>query len=77
MGVKQARCIFNSAFQCAKAPAISTNGDECNTQQTHRTDLRQRPTEAIAGKQGDAIDPTALEGLSGKSYAIPNKRNIS
>ena len=32
------------------------------------------PTEAIAGKQGDAIDPTALEGLSGKSYAIPNKR---
>jgi isoquinoline 1-oxidoreductase beta subunit len=32
------------------------------------------PTEAIAGKQGDKIDPTALEGLSGKSYAIANKR---
>ena len=32
------------------------------------------PTEALAGKQGDKIDPTALEGLSGKSYAIPNKR---
>jgi isoquinoline 1-oxidoreductase beta subunit len=32
------------------------------------------PTEALAGKQGEKIDPTALEGLSGKSYAIPNKR---
>jgi isoquinoline 1-oxidoreductase beta subunit len=32
------------------------------------------PTEALAGKQGDKIDPTALEGLSGKSYAIANKR---
>ncbi|MCI0997536.1 xanthine dehydrogenase family protein molybdopterin-binding subunit [Pseudomonas corrugata] len=32
------------------------------------------PTEAIAEKQDDKIDPTALEGLSGKSYAIPNKR---
>ena len=32
------------------------------------------PTEGLAGKQGDKIDPTALEGLSGKSYAIPNKR---
>jgi isoquinoline 1-oxidoreductase beta subunit len=32
------------------------------------------PTEALSGKQGDKIDPTALEGLSGKSYAIPNKR---
>lgn len=32
------------------------------------------PTEAIAGKQGEKLDPTALEGLSGKSYAIPNKR---
>ncbi|WP_141688928.1 xanthine dehydrogenase family protein molybdopterin-binding subunit, partial [Pseudomonas sp. 24 E 13] len=32
------------------------------------------PTEAIAGKQGDKLDPTALEGLSGKSYAIPNTR---
>ncbi|NBK38740.1 xanthine dehydrogenase family protein molybdopterin-binding subunit [Pseudomonas soli] len=32
------------------------------------------PTEAIAGKQGDTVDPTALEGLSGKAYAIANKR---
>jgi isoquinoline 1-oxidoreductase beta subunit len=32
------------------------------------------PTEGLAGKQGDKIDPTALEGLSGKSYAIPHKR---
>jgi len=32
------------------------------------------PTEAIAGKQGDKVDPTALEGLSGKAYAIANKR---
>ncbi|WP_426808506.1 molybdopterin cofactor-binding domain-containing protein [Pseudomonas sp. WOUb67] len=32
------------------------------------------PTEALAGKQGEKIDPTALEGLSGKSYAIANKR---
>lgn len=32
------------------------------------------PTEAIAGKQGEKIDPTALEGLSGKAYAIPSKR---
>ncbi|MFK3799976.1 molybdopterin cofactor-binding domain-containing protein [Pseudomonas sp. NPDC088444] len=32
------------------------------------------PTEGLAGKQGEKIDPTALEGLAGKSYAIPNKR---
>ncbi|MFJ4395083.1 molybdopterin cofactor-binding domain-containing protein [Pseudomonas sp. NPDC089396] len=32
------------------------------------------PTEALAGKQGEQIDPTALEGLSGKAYAIANKR---
>lgn len=32
------------------------------------------PTEALAGKQGEKNDPTALEGLAGKSYAIPNKR---
>ncbi|MBP5073958.1 xanthine dehydrogenase family protein molybdopterin-binding subunit [Pseudomonas chlororaphis] len=32
------------------------------------------PSEAIAGKQGEKIDPTAVEGLSGKSYAIANKR---
>lgn len=32
------------------------------------------PTEAIAGKQGDKLDPTATEGLAGKSYAIANRR---
>jgi isoquinoline 1-oxidoreductase beta subunit len=32
------------------------------------------PTEAIAGKQGEKLDPTAIEGLAGKSYAIANKR---
>ena len=32
------------------------------------------PTESIAGQQGDKVDPTALEGLSGKAYAIANKR---
>ncbi|NIF18451.1 molybdopterin cofactor-binding domain-containing protein [Pantoea sp. Cy-639] len=32
------------------------------------------PTESIAGKQGEQLDPTALEGLSGKAYAIANKR---
>ncbi|MGE7991754.1 molybdopterin cofactor-binding domain-containing protein [Pseudomonas sp. NPDC089554] len=32
------------------------------------------PTEALAGKQGEKIDPTAMEGLAGKAYAIANKR---
>lgn len=32
------------------------------------------PTEAIAGKQGERLDPSALEGLAGKSYAITHKR---
>ncbi|ANJ56580.1 hypothetical protein PMA3_16075 [Pseudomonas silesiensis] len=32
------------------------------------------PAEAIAGKQGEKLHPTALGGLSGKSYAIANKR---
>lgn len=32
------------------------------------------PTEGVFGHSDDKIDPTALEGLSGKSYAIPNKR---
>lgn len=32
------------------------------------------PTESIAGQQGEKLDPTALEGLSGKAYAIANKR---
>jgi len=32
------------------------------------------PTEGIAGQQGAKLDPTAVEGLAGKSYAIPNVR---
>ncbi|MDR0280107.1 MAG: xanthine dehydrogenase family protein molybdopterin-binding subunit [Paucimonas sp.] len=32
------------------------------------------PTEAIAGKQGEKIDNTAVEGLAGKAYAIANRR---
>nr|WP_226898488.1 molybdopterin cofactor-binding domain-containing protein [Mangrovicoccus algicola] len=31
------------------------------------------PTEAINGR-GDQVDPTALEGLTGKAYAIPTRR---
>lgn len=32
------------------------------------------PTEGIAGKHGAKLDPSAVEGLAGKSYAIPNVR---
>jgi len=32
------------------------------------------PTEGMAGKQGDALDPTALEGITNKSYQIDNIR---
>lgn len=32
------------------------------------------PTEGIAGHNPDKIDETAVEGLTGKAYAIPNKR---
>jgi len=32
------------------------------------------PTEGIADKRGDKLDPTATEGLTGKSYAIPHRR---
>lgn len=32
------------------------------------------PTEGIANKRGEKMDPTALEGLAGKTYAIPNRR---
>lgn len=32
------------------------------------------PTEGINGHNPDKLDPTALEGLTGKSYAIPNRR---
>lgn len=32
------------------------------------------PTEGQAGKHGEQLDPTALEGLTGKAYAIPNVR---
>lgn len=32
------------------------------------------PTEGISGHNPNALDPTALEGLTEKSYAIPNRR---
>lgn len=32
------------------------------------------PTEGIAGKKGKKLDESAVEGLSGKAYAIPNVR---
>jgi len=32
------------------------------------------PTEGVFGHKEDSLDPTALEGLTGKSYAIPNYR---
>ena len=32
------------------------------------------PTEGISGHNPDKIDDTAIEGLSGKPYSIPNKR---
>lgn len=32
------------------------------------------PTEGISNKKGEKVDPTAVEGLAGKSYTIPNRR---
>lgn len=32
------------------------------------------PTEGIANKRGAKLDPTAIEGLAGKRYEIPNRR---
>lgn len=32
------------------------------------------PTEGLSGKKPEKPDPTAVEGLSGKAYAIPNRR---
>lgn len=32
------------------------------------------PTEGIRNKRGEKLDPTAIEGLAGKSYAIPDRR---
>jgi isoquinoline 1-oxidoreductase beta subunit len=32
------------------------------------------PTEGISGHSADKIDDTAVEGLTGKAYAIPNRR---
>lgn len=32
------------------------------------------PTEGISGKRSPKLDPTALEGLTGKAYAIPHRR---
>lgn len=32
------------------------------------------PTEGLKGTKGDKLDPSAVEGLTGKAYAIPNVR---
>ncbi|WP_049620628.1 xanthine dehydrogenase family protein molybdopterin-binding subunit [Frateuria defendens] len=32
------------------------------------------PTEGISNKRGEKLDDSALEGLTGKAYAIPNRR---
>ncbi|HEY0120144.1 MAG TPA: xanthine dehydrogenase family protein molybdopterin-binding subunit [Rhizobium sp.] len=32
------------------------------------------PSEGISGHKDDKLDPTAVEGLTGKAYAIPNRR---
>jgi isoquinoline 1-oxidoreductase beta subunit len=32
------------------------------------------PTEGLSGHRDDKVDPTAVEGLTGKAYAIPNRR---
>ncbi|OCX17461.1 xanthine dehydrogenase family protein molybdopterin-binding subunit [Pseudomonas graminis] len=36
--------------------------------------VTEGPTEGIANKHGAQLDPTALEGLTGKRYDIPHKR---
>lgn len=36
--------------------------------------VTEGPTEGINNKRGDKLDDGALEGMTGKAYAIPNKR---
>ncbi|RVU04141.1 xanthine dehydrogenase family protein molybdopterin-binding subunit [Novosphingobium umbonatum] len=36
--------------------------------------ITEGPTEGIADKRGPKLDDSALEGITGKKYAIPNKR---
>nr|WP_254711500.1 xanthine dehydrogenase family protein molybdopterin-binding subunit [Pantoea cypripedii] len=36
--------------------------------------ITEGPTEGIAGKRGEKLDETAVEGLTNKAYAIPNRR---
>jgi isoquinoline 1-oxidoreductase subunit beta len=36
--------------------------------------ITEGPTEGIAGKRGAKLDPTAVEGLTGKAYDIPHRR---
>lgn len=36
--------------------------------------VTEGPTEGIAQKRGEKLDETAVEGLTGKAYAIPNRR---
>lgn len=36
--------------------------------------VTEGPTEGVAGKRGEKMDETAVEGLTNKAYAIPNRR---
>ncbi|MGP4669623.1 molybdopterin cofactor-binding domain-containing protein [Agrobacterium pusense] len=36
--------------------------------------VTEGPTEALSGHNPDKVDETAVEGLAGKSYSVPNKR---
>ncbi|RQR32186.1 MULTISPECIES: molybdopterin cofactor-binding domain-containing protein [unclassified Burkholderia] len=36
--------------------------------------VTEGPTEALSNKRGEKVDPSAVEGLAGKKYAIPDRR---
>ncbi|MBN3823153.1 xanthine dehydrogenase family protein molybdopterin-binding subunit [Burkholderia sp. Ac-20384] len=36
--------------------------------------VTEGPTEALSNKRGEKVDPSAVEGLAGKQYAIPDRR---
>ncbi|WP_144639993.1 xanthine dehydrogenase family protein molybdopterin-binding subunit [Bordetella genomosp. 13] len=36
--------------------------------------VTEGPTEGISNRRGETVDPTAVEGLAKKAYAIPNRR---
>lgn len=51
--------------------ALDTGGMPIAIEAISRT---EGPTEGIANQRGKELDATALEGLTNKSYAIPNRR---